>query len=61
MTPQELLLAAHQWKATHQLVHGALNRAEIELVNELIEFLVNCAQTYEPVYPSGVPMSSDLP
>ena len=60
MTPQEILTAYNQWKIAHIAIHGSLSVSEVRLANEIADFLVNCAQVYEPVYPNGYPFSQDL-
>lgn len=42
MTPQDLLVAAQDWRQVHEQIHGPLDAQTAETVNEVIEYLVNC-------------------
>ena len=44
MNAPQLLRYLRTWQATHFMVHGALTEAEQAIVNEITEFLLNCAQ-----------------
>lgn len=44
MTAQELRAAAAGWREIHERLHGPLDVQTAETVNEVIAFLVSCAQ-----------------
>ena len=44
MTPQHLRLAAANWRAVHEAVHGPLDTQTSETVNEALSFVITCAQ-----------------
>ena len=44
MEPQEILLAFNQWKMAYLAIHGSMTCEEVELVNGVCDFIVNCAQ-----------------
>lgn len=48
MTPQGLRLAYTNWYAVHTAIHGTPTLVETQIVHELMDFLINCAQVSEP-------------
>ena len=50
MTAQDILRAAHEWHRVHYQIHGDFTPDEACIVNEVIEFLVNCAQAIEATH-----------
>lgn len=44
---QELRLAAAEWQAVHEALHGPLDRQTAETVYEATEFLITVAQVIE--------------
>lgn len=44
-TAQVLRLAASEWRAIHEAIHGLLDRQTAETVNEAMEFLITVSQT----------------
>ena len=52
MTTPQILRYARTWRATHELIHGPLSIPEVELANEVVEFLINCAQAEHMLEPT---------
>lgn len=60
MTPQLLRLAAANWRAIHETLHGPLDAQTAETVNEALSFLITVAQTDESDLRQGEPFQADL-
>ena len=44
MSPQHLRLAAANWRAVHEALHGPLDVQTAKTVNEALSFVITCAQ-----------------
>lgn len=47
MSPQHLRLAAANWRAVHEALHGPLDVQTAKTVNEALSFVITCAQVEE--------------
>ena len=60
MSPQTLRLAAANWRAVHEAVHGPLAPQTAETVNEALSFVITCAQVDDDLPEPGTPLHSEL-